>query len=215
MRAMCLIVANPFDPLGSRKVQVLRRRARVQSLQPKGTAPRLAARLTDKDYKPAPKQPVAFQVYPILDDGGDPKSRSRARPTSPPAYEKAILTDDSGESVALPADLAPGSYRVLARASVGERQVTAEDVFIVSPERDELEHPEARPDVLEAVAKATGGRSLGAVTVLPADLAFLPPRVVRIDRRSDIEVWSRPHLLLLALAFLGAEWALRRRRGFL
>ena len=40
-------------------------------------------------------------------------------------------------------------------------------------------------------------------------------RQINVDRRSDVEVWSRPHLFLLALAFLGAEWILRRRRGFL
>jgi hypothetical protein len=56
---------------------------------------------------------------------------------------------------------------------------------------------------------------MGPADALDAGLDLLPPRVVRVDRRSDIEVWSRPHLFLLALALLGTEWALRRRRGFL
>ena len=42
MRALCLTVGNPFDPVGSRHVRVLRRPARVRSLQPRGTAPRMA-----------------------------------------------------------------------------------------------------------------------------------------------------------------------------
>lgn len=42
MRAQCLTICNPFDPVGSRFVRVLRRPARVRSLQPRGTAPRLA-----------------------------------------------------------------------------------------------------------------------------------------------------------------------------
>jgi hypothetical protein len=173
----------------------------------------------DKDYRPAPRQAVAFQVELITSDGdvadgkGRPANRSRAAPAA--VYEKALVTDESGQAAIEPASLPPGAYRVVARAQVADRAVVAEDVFIVNPEREELEHPEARADVLAAVAQATGGRALGSASALPDDLALTPPRVVRVDRRSDIEVWSQPHLFLLAMAFLGAEWALRRRRGFL
>ncbi len=36
MRALCLTVGNPFDPVGSRQVRVLRRPARVRSLAAAG-----------------------------------------------------------------------------------------------------------------------------------------------------------------------------------
>jgi len=110
---------------------------------------------------------------------------------------------------------APGAYRVSARASVGERRVTADDVFLVAPERDEMEAPAAREDVLAGLATATGGEYLGAAGSIKAGLALSPPRVVRVDRRSDVELWSRPSLFVLALGLLGLEWALRRRGGVL
>ena len=68
---------------------------------------------------------------------------------------------------------------------------------------------------LQAIAGATGGRHLGTATALPSDLAFDPPRVVRVDRRADVELWSRPGLLVLALLCLGLEWLLRQRSGYL
>jgi hypothetical protein len=42
MRAICLTVSNPFDPMGSRQMRSVRRPARIRALQPAGTAPRIA-----------------------------------------------------------------------------------------------------------------------------------------------------------------------------
>ena len=42
MRAVCLTVSNPFDPLGSRAVQEVRRPLRVRRLAPAGSAPVIA-----------------------------------------------------------------------------------------------------------------------------------------------------------------------------
>ena len=41
------------------------------------------------------------------------------------------------------------------------------------------------------------------------------PRIVRVDRRTDIELWSRPGLLILIVGLLGLEWLLRQRSGYL
>ena len=182
-----------------------------QSEYRKGIPARLRARLTDKDYKAASGQEVTIEVVPAATPPA-PKNRSVKLD---PLFTKTGKTDDGGVLVVEAAELPPGSYRAVARAKLGERVVTADDVFVINPEREELEHPGAREDVLAGLARLTGGRYLGAAPSLDAGLEFTPPRVVRVDRRSDIEIWSRPHLLLLALAFLGAEWALRRRRGFL
>lgn len=168
-----------------------------------GEAPRITARLVDKDYRPA--------------HGGD-VTLTLTRGTGDQAvtlFDKPFRLDDGGEvHVDLKAP-EPGAYRVQARAKVGDRIVTADDVFLINGERRELEHPEAREDVLRSLAEATGGRYLGTAGTLDADLPFAPPRVVRVDRRTDLELWSRPYLMLLALAFLGTEWALRRRSGYL
>lgn len=42
MRAVCMTVANPFDPMGSRTIQQVRRPFRVRRLAPGGTAPVIA-----------------------------------------------------------------------------------------------------------------------------------------------------------------------------
>jgi len=42
VRALCLTVANPFDPMGSRRLEVLRRKVRVRALAPRGPAPVIA-----------------------------------------------------------------------------------------------------------------------------------------------------------------------------
>ena len=39
------------------------------------------------------------------------------------------------------------------------------------------------------------------------------PREVRAGSLRTVELWSNPLLLLLAIALLATEWALRRRAG--
>ena len=79
----------------------------------------------------------------------------------------------------------------------------------------ELDRPVGDPATLEAIASATGGSALGAIDALPRGIAFDPPRIVRVDRRTDIELWSRPGLLILVIGLLGLEWLLRQRSGYL
>ncbi len=70
-------------------------------------------------------------------------------------------------------------------------------------------------ETLEDIAATTGGSALGPVDELPARLKMDPPRIVRVDRRTDIELWSRPGLLFLIVGLLGLEWLLRQRSGYL
>jgi uncharacterized membrane protein len=168
-----------------------------------GEAPRITARLVDRDYRPAPKAAVTVTVTPAGEAG--------ARPL----LEQKLSTDEAGEAHLDLEPPAPGAYRIAARASLGDRRLVADDVFLVHAERAELERPEAREDVLAAIASATGGKYLGEVASLDASLPFAPPRIVRVDRRTDVELWSRPWLFFLAVALLGLEWSLRRRRGYL
>jgi len=79
----------------------------------------------------------------------------------------------------------------------------------------ELDRPVGDRDTLEDIAQATGGSALGPVDELPARLKMDPPRIVRVDRRTDIELWSRPGLLFLIVGLLGLEWLLRQRSGYL
>ena len=173
-----------------------------QAEYPATRGPRLQVRLKDQDYRPAPGAEVVLVLQ-----------RTGPRPT--PIQTTKLKTDDGGEAILEVSPLAPGAYRAAVQAKLGDREVTAEDVFLVSPDRLELEHPEAREDILRGIAGATGGVYLGPAGSLPHDLPLTPPRVVRVDQKRDVELWSRPYLFALALILLGAEWALRRRRGFL
>jgi hypothetical protein len=111
--------------------------------------------------------------------------------------------------------LGPGVYRVDARATIAGRQVDASDIFLVREGGTELDRPVGDRATLEAIASATGGSALGPIDSLPKGLAFDPPRIVRVDRRTDIELWSRPGLLILVVGLLGLEWLLRQRSGYL
>ena len=126
-----------------------------------------------------------------------------------------VTTGDDGRATLDVSGLAPGVYRVRAKTAIGGESVEATDIFLVRDAGSELDRPFGDLDTLETIALATGGQVLGAIDELPADLAFATPRVVRVDQRADVELWSRPGLLLLILALLGCEWLLRQRSGYL
>ncbi|MBI4511919.1 MAG: hypothetical protein HY698_19960 [Deltaproteobacteria bacterium] len=167
-----------------------------------GEAPRLTARLVDKDYQPAKSAAIRVVV-------------ERKENSPKVILDKKFTTDEAGETqVELP-PLPEGAYQARARATVGDRQVVVEEIFLVHPEREELENPAAREDILEGISAQTGGDYVGAASSLPASIPLAAPRIVRVDRKTDVELWSRPYLFILALALLAMEWSLRRRSGYL
>ena len=172
-----------------------------------GQPVRVAVRLLGRDYQPMPGGVVNL----VVKRGADPER----------AIQDVTATVTVGEDGTAVLELAnqitlePGVYRVMGEATVGGRQVTASDIFLVREGGSELERPVGDPATLDSIARATGGSSLGAVDSLPADLAFDPPRIVRVDRRTDVELWSRPGLLFLVIGLLGLEWLLRQRSGYL
>lgn len=108
-----------------------------------------------------------------------------------------------------------GVYRVHAQSSVRGREVTSQDIFLVHEATTEHLQPAADDAVLRMVSQLSGGEHLEATRPLPSDLHFIAPKVVRVDKRSDVPLWSRSWLLLFALAVLGLEWLLRQRSGTL
>ncbi len=169
-----------------------------------GQPVRLAVRLLGRDYQPLARG----KVHLVIERGADPKATERLS-------EAELVVADDGTGSHEVTGLTPGVYRVHAEADIAGRRTVATDIFLVRDAGSELDRPAGDAATLEAIAAATGGRYLGPVDHLPADLAFDPPRVVRVDRRADVELWSRPGLLILALCFLGLEWLLRQRSGYL
>ncbi|MBP6629402.1 MAG: hypothetical protein KA297_08220 [Kofleriaceae bacterium] len=165
---------------------------------------RLSFRLAGQDYQPLADGTIEAKLV----RGADP---STARQVS--AFK--VTTGDDGAASHDLSGLEVGTYRVLASATVGGKQVSASDIFLVRDGGTELDRPSGDADSLALIAAATGGSALGPADVLPADLAFDPPRVVRVDRRTDVELWNRPSLLVVAVLLLGLEWLLRQRAGYL
>jgi uncharacterized membrane protein len=169
-----------------------------------GNSVRLDLRLLDRDYTPHARGKISLAVR----SGPDPsKTREVAKAT--------VETSADGEAHHELAGLAPGISRDTAKATVGGRDVEATDIFLVREATAELDRPAATGELLADLAEQTGGRAMAKVEEIPVDLQLAEPRIVRVDRREDVELWSGPWLLALALVFLGLEWGLRRRSGYL
>ncbi len=169
-----------------------------------GQPVRVSVRLLGRDYQPLPGGAVAL----VVRRGADPMRAAQIEAAK-------ITVGEDGTAVHELAGLAPGVYRVEGHATIGGRQVDASDIFLVREGGTELDRPVGDPATLESIAKATSGVALGPADKLPSNLGFDPPRIVRVDRRTDVELWSRPGLLVLVIGLLGLEWLLRQRSGYL
>jgi len=165
---------------------------------------RVTVRLLGRDYQPLPGGAVSL----VVKRGADPN-------TAADVSAAKVMVGEDGTVVHELGGLQPGVYRVEGRAMIAGRQVDATDIFLVREGGSELDRPVGDRLTLESISKATGASALGPVDALPSDLAFDPPRIVRVDRRTDVELWSRPGLLLLIIGLLGLEWLLRQRSGYL
>jgi uncharacterized membrane protein len=169
-----------------------------------GAPVRVSVRLLGRDYQPLAGGEVALSV----ERGADPNRAEKVQDTK-------LKVGDDGTAVYELGGLAPGVYRVKGHATIAGHQVDASDIFLVRENGTELDQPVGDRDRLEAISQATGGRALGTIDELPRNLEFDPPRIVRVDRRTDVELWSRPGLLVLLIGLLGLEWLLRQRSGYL
>lgn len=179
----------------------LRAEADRVSYEP-GAAPQIDVRLLDRDYKPA-----SGEVSLSLSRGADPAAIEQLK-------SQKVTTDARGRGRLETGALEAGVYRLEARADVSGYRAEARDVFVVRDASAELDHPAPSSDRLEAISLYTGGVYLGPAEAVPADLPLGEPRIVRVDRRRELELWSRPALLILALVLLGFEWALRHKWGY-
>ena len=106
-----------------------------------------------------------------------------------------------------------GAYTVEAVAEVEAGvPLTDEEIFLGVVRSGEYRDIEPRPELLQALSEASGGRSRLA-PARAGGLDFEPARVEQIDRRRVIDIWSAPWLLLAFVVVLGLEWGLRRRWG--
>lgn len=177
---------------------------------------RVTGELRDSRYVPLAEQRVAIAV---LDEAGVEAGRTEAR------------TDADGRvQASLEAPETPGAYRVVAllaptagdvgparagRASggaSGEPAPIAEDVLVVERGGPELADVRARPDVLRAIAEATGGQAYASIDDVPPlarlDASRARARALTVQR----PLGGMGGFLALVVVF-GAEWLSRRRLG--
>jgi uncharacterized membrane protein len=106
----------------------------------------------------------------------------------------------------------PGAYKIVARGDGGSE--TATGAVAVRGAGPEDADAAPRPDLLSAIAEATGGR----FTALPGgslpELALSDPEVVEIGRRKAVPIWDHAWFLAALALTLAGEWVLRRRWGY-
>ena len=163
-------------------------------------SPSVRVRAMHADYTPARGVAINLSVT-NADAVADTVS------STTPLRHQDVVTDAEGESHVDLGALAPGAYRLTGRATLDGRPVTEDKTFVVRAEGKELEDVVSRDAVLREIAEVGGGSyrrgSLDGVTIRDA-------REVRVGHQKQIEVWSTPLLLLLAIV-LGTRRAWQRR----
>jgi hypothetical protein len=158
----------------------------------------LQVRALGEDFAPRVGAAVTLTVGPL--GAGDPSALTG-------------VTDADGQlSLTLPAER-EGTLRLVASVEgIPEPFGEAEARVSVTDREGELEDPRTRPDLMAAIAAATGGQAFDRPPD-PGDAPARPSDSLRaVDRRAE-PAWARcPWLFLLVLP-LGAEWVLRRRAG--
>ena len=125
--------------------------------------------------------------------------------------EWTVERDGAYEGTFIPA--ADGEHRVVAAALRGGAELGRAATWVEVGDSDE-EYFDAGQHraLLERVADETGGRYYTPRTAasLPEDIRYTGAGVTLTEER---DLWDMPVLFLLLVGLVGAEWALRRRRG--
>jgi uncharacterized membrane protein len=151
------------------------------------------------DFTPAGGTEVTVGLYPVGQDAG-----------GKPQKALTVTSNKEGEAHLEIPGLQAGAFRLVAEATIDGRALKEERTFVVRAEGRELEDVVSRGAILREIASLTGGEFREATLGAPP---LRPPRVVRVGNLRTFEIWSHPGLLVLAVALLATEWALRRRAG--
>jgi uncharacterized membrane protein len=180
-----------------------------------GAPLRATIRAYNPDYSPARELKVAYEVAPVGGGGaaGIPVLAPK-RALREDGIAREVVTGAEGEAQIEHALGAVGAYRIHARADIGGRRTEEEALVLVELAGHEEREPRATPALLRQLSAATGGHYLGGAGALP-ELPFRQPRVLHVNWRKDIELWSRWWYLVACIGFLGLEWLVRRRYGYL
>jgi len=154
------------------------------------------------DYQPAPRAQLRVDLFSV----DSQKTIASHVGTSGP--------DGMGRLEFAPPS--PGAYKLIASAKLGERDLgQAEDVVAVRAVGSELADASVRPELMEQIAKATGGRAFRLPMSWFPEVPLTDPPLVEVGHSRDQPLWDRWYYLLALVVLLGTEWMLRRRFGYI
>jgi uncharacterized membrane protein len=111
---------------------------------------------------------------------------------------------------------APGPYRLVGRASKGERSLgEGQDAVAVRAVGTELADAHVGTDLLQEIAKVSGGKAFLGSTPSLSEVPLNEPPLVEVGRAKDQPIWDRWYWLTAMVCIIGLEWALRRRFGYI
>lgn len=175
------------------KIIVQRHRVRV------GFPFRFTLRAYTTDYRPAVGLKVEYDVGQLGENS---------------VQSKVVTTDENGEAHLTYLAKTTGPHRIVARAEIAGRKTEVKTLVLVKPRGPEGDSSRAMPNILKQISEISGGSHTRLGAELPV-LKFKEPRVLRVNWRRDDELWASWWWLLSAIVLLGAEWAIRRRLGYL
>jgi uncharacterized membrane protein len=124
-----------------------------------------------------------------------------------------VALDETGAfEAAMSAPEVAGGFRLRLLGERGGEPVRAEEPFVVETGGDELADPRARPDLLEALSRATEGTHVRGWEGAPR-LGDLDATRVRTLGTELVRPLASGWAIVLVMGVLGVEWILRRRWG--
>ena len=149
------------------------------------------------DWGPGAGRRVTAQ---LIDEAGRPVSQGQA-----------VAGNDGTARIEL-VPPGPGAYKIVAQGEGSSDAATAAVAVRGAGPEDADAAP--RPELLSAIAEASGG----AFEAIPGggfpDLRLSDPEVVEIGRRKAVPIWDRAWVLAALALALAGEWVLRRRWGY-
>ncbi len=108
----------------------------------------------------------------------------------------------------------PGRYRVTVDVADAEGKPLgkSETGWVADPAAEEFQRVAPNTELLESLAKQTGGEVIAADS-LESFVRSLPTRQAPLTEAYTTPLWHQPWILVLIVACLCGEWALRRWRG--
>lgn len=174
------------------------------------------------DVQPRDLNPggIASMTFGLRDEEGSPVPNAGLQvtvtPPAGPAKEVAVRSEGANGAGEFGDTSESGDYwaQLLATDPAGGNNV-AVTRFLVNRRDPELDHPAADPALLREIAHLSGGDFLTPETMLARLQDWVDNGMPSLElRRSErVSLWDNWWSLLLFIAVMTTEWALRKKRG--